>query len=230
MNVLTPNTNENIVKISVNNLKSKKFAFPSPCLDTNEENVDLREDWEYDIATNYEKLLRYQDDQDIGKFEDINLSYDIESPRLPIIEELDLSSIPKRYQNGKFDCHPFFHCVDYESKFDTDDILELIVNDEINDVVPIFDRELEFKELEMKTSKFDCVVHFLLGVDTTGYFELKKQRSLFLESPWRQYIEPLRYADAELTINDSCSDVDFDEIEQSSNYDGNESEQSQEYI
>lgn len=107
---------------------------------------------------------------------------------------LNLSVLTKFF-DGSFDCPPFFHTYDYESRLEAGDfesVLFKIVDDEAKNTKPVFQRELEYQELKKFVSKADYARYYIFGIDKSGFFKLKNERELFKESALSAYTSPLK--------------------------------------
>ncbi|QLL32034.1 hypothetical protein HG536_0C02020 [Torulaspora globosa] len=105
-----------------------------------------------------------------------------------------------------FDCQPFFHCYNYESRFEKDDcesIINKLVTDEMNNRQPVFQKELEFLEIKKMIRRTDYLMFYLLGIDRLGYFRLKQERDSFRNSLSEAYTSSLRYKDNESSESES---------------------------
>lgn len=112
---------------------------------------------------------------------------------------LDLTSVSKIYDDG-FDCQPFYHIYDYENRLEADDyesILHQMVEDELNNQRPVFEREMEYQELKKMVGFTDYILHYLFGIDKLQFFQLKEERDKFQEYTYESYTRPLNYPEIE---------------------------------
>ncbi|QLQ82441.1 hypothetical protein HG537_0H02030 [Torulaspora globosa] len=129
---------------------------------------------------------------------------------------LDVSR-ERTFDDRGFDCQPFFHCYNYESRFEKDDcesIINKLVIDEMNNKQPVFQKELEFLEIQKMIRRSDYLMFYLLGIDRLGYFKLKQERDSFRNSLCEAYTTSLRYKDTE----SSESDIRADDEESTSTF------------
>lgn len=122
-------------------------------------------------------------------------------PLLKEFEEnsLDLLNVSK-FADRSFDCPPFFHAYDYESRLDPEDygsVLFKAIYDEIRGEKLVFQRELEYQELRESIGKVDYIMYYIFGSDKTGFFELQRERTMFQESTIQTYTSPLRNPEQE---------------------------------
>lgn len=118
---------------------------------------------------------------------------------------LDLSN-ERTFDDRGFDCQPFFHCYNYESHFEKDDcesIINKLVIDEMNNRQPLFQKELEFLEIQKMIRRTDYIMFYLLGIDRLGYFKLKQERESFRNSLREAYTSSLKYKDSESSESES---------------------------
>lgn len=112
------------------------------------------------------------------------------------INLLDVSG----YCDQNFDCQPFFHAHDYESRLEKDDyesIINQMIEGEMNNTRPVYQRELEFQELEKLVKKSDYILYYALGIDKLGYFKLRNERNAFREDLCATYTAPLCYGESD---------------------------------
>ena len=183
-----------------------------------EENLSLQELLDLDLrsynnsATKikhapFENSPRYPD-PDIGILYNTNYGYIPDSPRLPpsspllLKHEVDWDQFSMelsrvRRCNENFDCGPFFRARDYESIYDGDDLIRLVISGNGQEGVG-FEKELEYRELRDNTvGKWDYILYYLFGVDRHGFFELSERRKQSMALPLRNCLQPLRYAEEE---------------------------------
>lgn len=140
---------------------------------------------------------------------------------IPLQEEvkIDLSAVSKFYDGRGIDFPPFYRVYDYESRFDEEDMIPLMIeNDTIFRRKPMkFGKELEYRALRKSIKRIDYLLYYLFGVDRYGYFQLHNERQSFYNFPMKHYIEPLDQKDNSLyTLQDHFEDDDFD-LESSDN-------------
>lgn len=204
-----------------NNDRDKQYDFfpavlSSSSLALDEENLSLQELLDLDLrsynnSATKNKLVPLENpprypDPDIGILYNTNYSYIPDSPRLlpssPLLLKrevdwdqfsMELSRVRRRYEN--FDCGPFFRARDYESIYDEDDVMRLMISGNGEEGVG-FEKELEYRELRDNTvGKWDYVLYYLFGVDRHGFFELCERREQSMVLPLRSCLQPLRYAE-----------------------------------
>lgn len=126
------------------------------------------------------------------------------------------------FEDRGFDCQPFFHSYNYESRYGRDNyeyIINRLVHDDMNNKRPIFQKELEFIELKKMVTRTDYILFYLLGVDRLGYFKLKQEREFFHHSLYEAYTSSLRYndngssdSDNRTADDDSSSTAHMDDV------------------
>lgn len=110
---------------------------------------------------------------------------------------LDLSGLPRSYEES-LDYPPFFRARDYESRLERDDyesIIHKMIDSELSNKRPVFQKELEFQELQKMVGKSDYLLYYVLGIDKLGFFELKNERDAFRGNLRDMYTSPLRYVE-----------------------------------
>lgn len=108
-----------------------------------------------------------------------------------------------------FDCQPFFHAHDYESRLEKDDyesIINKMILGEMNNKHPIYQRELEFQQLQKMVGKSDYVMYYIFGIDKMGFFRLRSERNAFLENVCDTYTHPLRYGESKSSSSSDRTD------------------------
>lgn len=140
---------------------------------------------------------------------------------IPLREEIkiDLSAVSKLYDRRGIDFPPFYRVYDYESRFDEEDMIPLMIeNDAVFRRKPMkFGKELEYRALRNTVKRIDYLLYYLFGVDRYGYFELYNERQSFYNFPMKHYIEALNQKDDSLyTSQDNFEEHDFD-LESSDN-------------
>lgn len=134
---------------------------------------------------------------------------------IPLQKEIkiDLSAVSKFYDGRGIDFPPFYRVYDYESRFDEEDMIPLMIeNDTIFRKKPMkFGKELEYRALRKSVKRIDYLLYYLFGVDRYGYFQLHNERQSFYNFPMKHYIEPLIQKDNSLyRSQDDFEEYDFD--------------------
>ncbi|CCC68579.1 hypothetical protein NCAS_0B04950 [Naumovozyma castellii] len=170
------------------------------------------------IKSSRKKHLTYKGDPDIGRLQDIKNKYIPGSPSLGTVlnESINLSPVLKplsKVQDRPFDCAPFFHCYDYENRvgdMDEDILVKQLLIDDLNGTYPIFAKQLEYDELKKNLKKSDRILHYLFGIDRTGYFELDEERTHFYSTLKNRCTATLRFTDRSLDFNISSEEEFLD--------------------
>ncbi|CDF87382.1 BN860_05116g1_1 [Zygosaccharomyces bailii CLIB 213] len=165
------------------------------------------------------RIVQLQDEsQDLGDLGEIRSKYIPDSPSLwrtlnhhdeviahsPLnkllsIENgpvLELTPISNVYESD-FDCQPFYHVYDYENRLEADDyesILHQMVEDDLKNERPVFDRELEYQELKKIVGTTDYILYYFFGIDRLQFFQLKQERDKFQTYTYESYTRPLNYS------------------------------------
>lgn len=125
---------------------------------------------------------------------------------------------------GNFDCSPFRHVYNYESRFDQDSALNSTILSYIDDIPFVFEQELEYQELSKVISKWDALMFYLFGRDKYRFFELSKKREQFHSLPCKAMTKPLVFpgyeedepSDSSLNNSNSAEIIECVDLEYSS--------------
>lgn len=118
---------------------------------------------------------------------------------------LNVSS-DRTFDDRGFDCQPFFHTYNYESRFGRDDyesVINKLIADEMNNTRPVFQEELQFLEMQRMLKSSDYIMFYVFGIDRLGYFKLKRERETFQSSFFEAYTRSLRYGENDSSESDS---------------------------